>query len=271
MLRVTRTMVTLGALQAAAWLVAIPPATPAYAESAQEILQRQRELHHVPDETETLKMTMVNKNGETKEREVVRDTITGPDNLSKILIRFTAPRDVQGTGMLIWEKADGDDDQWLYLPAMRKVKRIAASGKKNRFMGTDFAYEDLSPESLRANTYTLVGNETIDGAECWVVEAVPASEAYAADSGYSKRKLWIRQDNYVTVKREYYDKQGKLEKVQDDRKFSKVAETAWRSDEVEMRDVQAGTKTIFVTQGHKIAQGLSDDRFSLTELEEGAE
>jgi hypothetical protein len=234
-------------------------------------MKKQRQLHRVGDEQETLHMTLVNKNGDTKEREVVRHTITDDKDLSKILIRFKSPRDVEGTGMLSWEKEGGDDDQWLYLPAMRKVKRIASSGKKNRFMGTDFAYEDLRPEKLAANKYSLAGSETLDGHDTWVIEAVPANDKYAADSGYSKRKLWIRKDNHVTMKREYYDKRGKLEKVQNDRKLSNTKGSVWRSDEVEMRDVQAGTKTIFVSTSRLQDQGLSDSLFTLTELEEGAE
>lgn len=91
---------------------------------------------------------------------------------------------------------DGNDDQWLYLPATRNAKRIAAAGKKNRFMGTDFAYEDLRPENLAAHSYRLAGSEALDGSDCWVIESVPANEQQASDTGYGKRRLWVRKDNY---------------------------------------------------------------------------
>ena len=141
-----RTVAWLGGLLLVS-TIASGAATP----DAKEIMVKQRALLSVTDETETLSMTIVAKNGDQKKRSVRRTTRTGPDGLSRTLVRFLAPRDVERTGVLTWENANGVDDQWMYLPAMKKVKRIASSGKKNRFMGTDFAYEDLRPESTEAH------------------------------------------------------------------------------------------------------------------------
>src|SRR3989442_13913864 len=91
---------------------------------------------------------------------------------------------------------------------------MSASSKTNRFMGTYSAYENLRSEPLAVHTYTLLGADVVDGADCFVVDAKPATERQAADSGYSRRKIWIRKDHYVTVKREFYDRQDRLEKVQ---------------------------------------------------------
>ena len=246
--------------------IGVPPAG---AQTGPEIMKKQRDLHRSRDEQETQILRLVSKGGSTKERRVVRYTITSAQDLSKILIRFLSPRDVENTGLLTWEAADGDDDQWLYLPATKKAKRIASSGKKNRFMGTDFAYEDLRPEALRLNRYTLLGTETLDGQLCWIVEAVPATDRQAADSGYSKRKLWVRQDNHYSVKREYYDKKGKLEKVETARKLVNVRGTIWRADEVEMRDVQEGTRTVIAVQARGVERGLADTLFTEVELTRG--
>jgi uncharacterized protein len=185
-------------------------------------------------------------------------------------VRFLAPRDVENSGLLIWEAKDGDDSQWLYLPAVKKAKRIASSAKKNRFMGTDLAFEDLRPESLGVHDYKLLGSESIDGHDCWIIEATPATEKQASESGYSKRKLWVRKDNYWAVKREYYDKRDKLEKVQTDRKIKQIKGTVWRADEVEMQDVQNGTKTIVTIERRVQDQGLKDSFFTETELARGA-
>ena len=133
-------------------------------------------------------------------------------------------------------------------------------------MGTDFTYEDLRPESITVNTYTLAGTETVDGQDCFVIDSVPASEKLASDSGYSRRKLWVRKDNVAIVKREFYDKAGKLEKVETAKKLVNVKGTAWRADEVEMRDLQNGTKTIMLVEGRKVDQGLKDDFFTEFEL-----
>lgn len=249
-------------------VLALSPAL-ARAQSGLEIMQKQRELHRVKDEEETQLMKLLNKAGAVKERRVVRYTLSGPQDLSKILIRFLAPRDVENTGLLTWEAKDGNDDQWLYLPATKKAKRVASSGKKNRFMGTDFAFEDLRPESLAVHKYALLGSETVDGQECYVIEAVPATERQAADSGYSKRKLWIRKDNYYTVKREYYDKKGALEKVETHRKLLNVKGTIWRANEVEMHDVQAGTRTVVLVENRALDKGLKEGFFTEDELTRG--
>ncbi|WP_447975237.1 outer membrane lipoprotein-sorting protein [Nitrospira sp. Kam-Ns4a] len=251
-------------------LLGLALAGPAWAEpTGLEIIKKQRDLQRAKDEEETQQMTLVNKNGETKQRKVVRQTLTVADDLSKILIRFKAPRDVENTGLLTWEAKDGNDDQWLYLPDLKKTTRIASSGKKNRFMGTDFAYEDLRPETLSLHTYTVVGSEAVDGQDCFIIEALPANDREAEESGYSKRKLWIRKDLYYTVKREFYDKKGQLEKIQEDRKLQQVRGSVWRANEVEMRDVQAGTRTVVTIEARAHDKGLKESLFTASALERG--
>lgn len=242
---------------------------PGFAQSALDIMKKQRAVLRVRDEEETQQMTLVNKNGETKQRKIVRYTAMGADDLSKTLVRFLAPRDVENTALLTWEAKDGDDNQWLYLPATRKAKRIASSGKKNRFMGTGLAFEDLRPEPLGLHHYTLLGSESVDGHDCWVIEATPATERQASESGYRRRKLWIRQDNYWAVKREYYDKRDKLEKVQTERKLKQIKGTVWRADEFELHDMQSGTRTIVIIERRLHDQGLKDGFFTEIELTRG--
>lgn len=234
-----------------------------------EIMKKQRDLQRAKDEEETQQMTLVNKNGETKQRKLARATITSSEDLSKILIRFKAPRDVENTGLLTWEAKDGNDDQWLYLPEMKKTMRIASSGKKNRFMGTDFSYEDLRPENLSLHSYNLAGSEAVDGQDCFMIEALPANDKEAEESGYSKRKLWIRKDISYTVKREFYDKKNQLEKVQTDRKLVNVKGSIWRANEVEMRDMQAGSKTLVVIETRAQDKGLKESLFTAAALERG--
>jgi outer membrane lipoprotein-sorting protein len=234
--------------------------------SAVDVMKKQREVHRVKDEEERQTLKLVNKAGATKERKLIRYLLSGAGDLDKILVRFQAPRDVENTALLTWEGKDGNDDQWLYLPAVKRPKRIAASGKKNRFMGTDFAYEDLRPENVAANTYALVGSESLDGVDCFVIDATPATERQAADSGYSRRKMWVRKDTLVTVKREYYDKQGKLEKVESHRRLVNVAGAVWRANEIEMHDVQNGSRTVITVENRAVDKGLKDDFFTETEL-----
>jgi outer membrane lipoprotein-sorting protein len=136
-------------------------------------------------------------------------------------------------------------------------------------MGTDFSYEDLRPENLALHTYALLGSESVDGHDCYVVEAKPASERQAADSGYSRRKLWIRKDNYATIQQEFYDRKGRLEKVGVSRGVVNVKGTLWRAQEIEMRDVQAGTRTVMAIEGRSLDTGLKDSSFTEAELTRG--
>ena len=238
----------------------------AQAPAARDIMQKNRELHRAKDEEETLAVKIMDKRGGLKQRRLVRATLSAPDGTSKVLVRFVAPRDIANTGLLIWEGRDGQDDQWLYLPGTKKVKRIAASGKKNRFLGTDFAFEDLRPESIAAHRYENAGSEVLDGQDCWIIEAFPATEREAADSGYSKRRLWVRKDIVQIVKREFYDTKGRLEKVQTDRRLANVRSALWRADEIEMHDVQSDGRTVLTLEKRALDTGLKDSLFTETEL-----
>jgi hypothetical protein len=239
------------------------------AQSGLDIMQKQRTLLRARDEQEVVVMRLVSKAGETKERGMASYLLTDAGNRSKSLMRFLSPRDIEDTGLLTWEGARGDDDQWLYLPAAGRAKRIPSSGKKNRFMGTDFAFEDLRPENLSVHSYTLVGSETIDGQDVFVVEATPASSREAADSGYSRRRFWIRKDIYFTVRREFYDKRQRLLKVETSRKLVNVKDTYWRANEIEMHDVQRGTRTVVSNQSRGLDKGLKDAFFTEAELTRG--
>ena len=253
------------ALAVVAVLALVGP-SPAADPSGVAIMKKQRETQRLKDEEERQALKLISKSGASKERKLIRYLLSGPGDLDKILVRFLAPRDVENTGLLTWEGKDGNDDQWLYLPTVKKPKRIAASGKKNRFLGTDFSYEDLRAENVAVNTYALVGSEAVDGVDCFVIDATPATERQASDSGYGRRRIWVRKDTLVTVKREYYDKKAKLEKVETHRKLVNVAGPVWRADEIEMHDVVNGTRTVITVETRAVNRGLKDDSFTETEL-----
>jgi uncharacterized protein len=244
-------------------------ASSASAQTGVDIMKKQKELLKTKDEYETQKMVLINAQGQKKERKIERYTKTDANGLNKILIRFLSPRDVENTALLTWEKQGGDDDQWLNLPAVGRPKRIGSSGKKNRFMGTDFSYEDLRPEALDAYTYKLVASETCDGKPCFVIEAVPRTEKERQDSGYGRRKFWILKDNYYSVKREFYDTAGTLEKIERSTGLKSLGGSVWRANSIEMEDVKKHTKTILSVEERKINQGLSDQIFTERELTKG--
>jgi uncharacterized protein len=234
--------------------------------SGLEIMETQRRLHLLKDEEELRLMIMVDDSGQERRRKLAGYMITPGNDQYKLLLRFRSPRDVRNTSLLVWENETGDADQWFYLPAFRRVKRIPTSGKKNRFMGTDFAYEDLRREAIKLNDYVLVGSETLDGQESFVVEAKPATATAADNSGYSKRKFWIHKEFFTTLRQEYYDKAGRLWKVLTNREFVNVSGTVWAPNEIEMHDVQGGTKTIVIIENRKANQGLNPRFFTEVEL-----
>lgn len=236
------------------------------AQSGLDVVKKQKDLLKTKDEHETQKMVLVNAQGQTKERRIERYTKTDANDLNKILIRFLSPRDVENTALLTWERQGGDDDQWLYLPAIGNPKRIGSSGKKNRFMGTDFSYEDLRPEPTDSYSYKLIGSEACDGSSCFVIEAVPRTERERQDSGYGRRKFWIRKDNYYSVKREFYDAAGTLEKIERSTGLKNVSGSVWRANSTEMEDVKKHTKTLLSVEERRINQGLSEQLFTEREL-----
>ena len=234
--------------------------------TGRQIMDKQKQLHESKDEEFRQDMLLIDRNGNTSKREVENFYLKTPDKLTKTMIIFLSPADVRGTGLLTWEQKTREDDQWLYLPASGKERRIAASGKKNKFMGTDFAYEDLRPENLDTHTYNLLGSEVVGGKDCYIVEALPSTDQEKAESGYAKRKFWIRKDIFLSIKKEFYNKQDQLEKVSVDEELENVSGSMWRSKKVTMEDLKAKHKTVLATTGRKIDKGVPDSKFTLREL-----
>lgn len=238
--------------------------------SGREIMDKVKELQKAQDEQESLSMQLIDSKGRVREREITRYTMSDANDVSKILIRFHKPSDVAGTGLLTWEQRDRDDDQWVYLPAAgKRSKRIVSGNKKSKFMGTDFTYGDLRPENLDKYEYNLTGSEKIDGVDSFVVEAIPGKEEEKQDSGYSKRKLWVRKDIYFVIKKEYYDIKGKLEKAETQSSLKNVSGTIWRADSITMQDFNENHKTVLQSKDRKLNKGLPETMFTVQELEKG--
>ena len=128
-------------------------------------------------------MTLIDKNGSKRERTLITATKDyGP--LVKTYLRFTSPPSIEGTAFLTWENEDRNDDQFLYLPELRRVRRIVSSQKDNRFVNTDYTYEDLERRKVDEDVHRIIGEESYNGRKCWVLESIPKD---MDDSQYSKR------------------------------------------------------------------------------------
>ena len=190
------------------------------------------------DQTSVLTMTLINRSGQTRVRKIKQFTKDFGDMDKKIMF-FVSPADVKNTSFMNWSyDNDKADDQWIYLPAIKKIKRISSDSKSDYFMGSDFTYDDLGDRKLDADTHRLLREETIDGIDCYVVESVSKDEDYM----YSKTISWIRKDSFVGVKKEFYDEDGELLKVLNIKEVKKIS-GFWVIVSSEMKNVQKNHTT----------------------------
>jgi len=165
---------------------------------------------------------------------------------------------VRGTGFLIWEHKGKDDDQWLYLPAFKKVRRISSKEKEKSFMGTDFSYEDLGSHNLDDYNYTLLKSETFDDQDCYVVESVPKP---GKKKSYKKTITWIRKDIFLAIRIDFYDKKGKFLKRLHATNIEKI-DGIWTVKVMEMENVQRKHRTILELENVRYNIGLKKHFFT---------
>jgi len=179
-----------------------------------EIVRKARE-NNLLDGSEGLStMTIANKKGQKRVRKMVMvSKLFDKGKTEKKFIRFIEPADIKGTALLTYDYDKKDDDIWLYLPRNRKTRRIVASDKAKNFMGSEFTYADMTPADLDDFNYTLLPAESVDGVDCYVVQAVPKDEDVEDENGFSKRVSYIGKKDYVTRKSVYFDLDGETWKT----------------------------------------------------------
>ena len=250
--------------------LALPGAAPAAGPTALGIMQRVDARDDGDNRTARLAMTLIDRNGHERERSLetyMKDR--GRDTLN--LMFFLAPADVRGTGFLTYDyrAPERDDDQWLYLPELRKTKRIASADKSQSFMGTDFSYADMTRRILEEWTYELLGERDVRGRKAWLVEASPASEAVEERYGYEKSVLFVRPDIDMVVRAVHWLSEGGRLKYLDVKALERI-DGIWTATELDMRTVRDGKtlhRTVMRFRDIRYGQGLDEDLFSLRRLE----
>jgi hypothetical protein len=230
-----------------------------------EIVRRNFNVDKVTDARAEITMALISEGGARRERSTLSLSKLLPNGIDRErIIRFVSPAEVKGTATLLIEHADGDDDIWIYLPALRKVRRLIANNKKDSFVGTDFSYGDIIGHRIDDWTYQLVGRETVDGSGTYVIEAVPRSAEVREMSGYGKRKFWIRTDNNVAVKGTFWDGNGALlkELTADDVRMIDPKADKWQAFRLIMQNRQTGHRTELVFTKLEVGIGLDDEEFS---------
>jgi hypothetical protein len=214
----------------------------------------------VRSETARVTMTLRDRAGNAAVRHA-RMAFLSRDDGDRALIRFTDPPDLRGTAFLTAERP-GDDDQWLYLPALGRVKRIAASRKTGNFAGTEFTYEDLGGRELDEYRHRYVRADTLAGDSVDVVEAEPIDRR----SGYSKITTWVSRDRHVILRAEYRDRKGALHKVSRSRGFTRPDGVHWRFGTAVMENVQNGKSTEIRVEAWRIGADLDPGLFTVEAL-----
>jgi hypothetical protein len=217
------------------------------------------------DRKSVLTMTLINKSGRKRIREVESFSKDfGKD--SKSVMLFKKPADVSGTVFLTWEYDDPtrEDDKWLYMPAMKKVRRISGASKNEYFMGSDFTYDDMGDRNVEEDTHTLLGEENVGGHDCWKIESIPVNP----EDIYTRKLLWVCKAADMVIKAEYYDKDGllKIYKALDFRKQDGL----WTLFRSEMDNVSRHHKTVMTVDAVQYDSGIRDHLFRVSTIQRGA-
>ena len=215
------------------------------------------------DFTANMQMVLMNKRGQKSERKIRIRTLEVKEDGDKSLTIFDTPRDVKGTAFLNFTHKAGDDDQWLYLPALKRVKRISSRNKSGSFMGSEFAYEDISSQEVEKYTYKWVRDEAWEDQDCFVVEYYPVDKK---NSGYTKQVTWLDKKEYRVWKVEYYDRKNSLLKTLTFKSYRQYLDKYWRADEMYMVNHKTGKSTDLIYSDYTFKAGLGDSQFVKTVL-----
>lgn len=210
------------------------------------------------DFTADMLMILKNKQGEESTRQIRAQNLEVKGDGDKSLSIFDEPADVKGTTMLTFSHKVDEDDQWMYLPALKRVKRIASDNKSGSYMGSEFAYEDIGSQEVEKYTYKYLRDETCEGQPCFVLERYPVNKY----SGYKRQVVWMDKAEYRPWKIDYYDRKDSLLKTLTFKGYKQYLNKHWRPDEMFMVNHQTGKSTLLKWSNYKFRTGLADADFT---------
>lgn len=200
-------------------------------------------------EQTTSEMILINAHGDRITRKSTMKTREVADDGDQSIIEFSWPADVKGTRMLTWSHKTKDDDQWLYLPALKRTKRINSSTKTGSFMGSEFSYEDISSQEVEKYTYKYIKDDTLNTRKVWVIERYPVDPR----SGYSKQIVYIDQEYMNPVQIDYFDRKNELLKTSYFKDYKKYG-NFWRQNEIEVINRQTQKSSILKWDSRKLGE-----------------
>lgn len=232
--------------------------------NGREVIEKVYEREQGESREAEMNMVLINKHGDKRVRDLKQFNKDFGDAEKKIMF-FTAPQDIRGTSFMNWSyEGNKEDDQWIYLPALGKIKRISSDSKSDYFMGSDFTYDDLGERNIEADNHKLLKTDTLDGEEVYVIESIPKDEDYM----YSKTITWVIKDKWIGLKKEFYDQDGdhlKTLKVKEYKKIDGVITVT----ESEMHNVQKDHRTQLKLDEVKYNSGIDENTFSERQMKMG--
>lgn len=231
--------------------------TTAFAISNFEVAKKSDEaMSGYGDAMSQMQMVLINAGGQERVREM-KMKVLELDGGDKSLMEFLSPADVKGTKFLSYEHADKDDDQWLYLPALKRVKRIASRNKSGAFMGSEFSYEDLTAFNIDKYDYEGEAEEdTVEGKKMYKTVRTPNTK----NSGYTKQVALVDAETFLTMKVDYYDRKRELLKTATFDEYKKIG-GVWRIGKITMSNHQNDKKTILRWEDETVKNGLGEKDF----------
>lgn len=214
------------------------------------------------DFTADMIMELRNKQGDTSSRQIRIKTLEVTGDGDKAMSIFDQPADVKGTAFLTFSHAIKADEQWMYLPSIKRVKRINSKNKSGPFMGSEFAFEDIASQEVAKYTYKYLRDENINGIDCFVIERTPTYE----HSGYTRQLVWINKAEYRPEKTVFYDRKNTLLKTLTFSGYKKYLNQYWRADQLLMNNHQNEKSTTLNWSNYKFKTGLNKDDFNRNSL-----
>ena len=214
------------------------------------------------DFTSDVKMILKNKQGQESTREIRSKTLEVDGDGDKSMTIFNKPNDVKGTALLSFTHKQGPDDQWLYLPALKRTKRIASDNKSGPFMGSEFAFEDIASQEVEKYTYKFLRDDRLNEMDVFVFERYPVDKK----SGYTRQIVWLDKEHYKERKIEFYDRKNSLLKTLVMTDYHQYLDKFWRAHTMQMDNHQTGKSTTLLQSNYQYQTGLTDRNFDKNAL-----
>lgn len=206
---------------------------------------------------------------DNKGNERVRQIATATkkfDGATKTMMKFLSPAEVKGTTMLVYDYEEKDDDMWIYLPALRKTRRIVSSEKSKSFMGSEFSNADMSKPKMDDFSYNLLGSTTINSKDCWKIETKCLDEDIEDENGFSRKVFYVEKSTFLAQKIEYYDLDNELYKIMTISDYRKQENGGYFAYSMTMENVQTNRKSIMKVDKFQLGSSMSESSFAASKL-----